>query len=399
MNLNRFQIIFKPLKTLIFSYIFGAFIFLLIPNLYGGELKRPLQGTRNLGMGNVGVALSHDENALIYNPAGMAGADTVIVGVPFVFEISDDIIKLISEAQNLSSSSTGDTIKTFMGKRVHLRSLAKLNVLLPFGKAMTLGAIYGGEINFDLTIRNPVSPQFKTALRAEKEISNGGVAFSLDRGRWLVGLGVEKYKRCDIPLTTISLKSLLGGETASITCGETDFSQGQTYSFGFQQRLESVSTLRMVWGMSARNLGGLNFERKSGATNPIDQKPEYNFGIAITPFDSMGFRNFYEFDYRDITFDHADDASYCNNNKFAADCNYKHIHIGTEFGFFPVDSATSVLALRFGWNQGYYSYGFELNPFIIIRTLNIQFASYKAETGDASGEPEGRKVLQINLGF
>ena len=155
----------------------------------------------------------------------------------------------------------------------------------------------------------------------------------------------------------------------------------------------------MVWGMSARNLGGLKFARKSGVTNPIDQKPEYNFGIAMTPFDSMGFRNFYEFDYRDITFDHADDASYCNKNKYVADCNYKHIHIGTEFGFFPVDSATSVFALRFGWNQGYYSYGFELNPFIIIRTLNIQFASYKAETGDASGEPEGRKVLQINLGF
>ena len=81
-------------------------------------------------MGNVGIALSHDENALIYNPAGMVGADTVIVGVPFVFEISDDIITLISDAQNLSTSSTSDIIKTFMGKRVHLRSLAKLNVLL-----------------------------------------------------------------------------------------------------------------------------------------------------------------------------------------------------------------------------------------------------------------------------
>ena len=126
--------------------------------------------------------MSHDENALIYNPAGMAGVNKVIVGIPFVFEISDDILTLISEAQNMSNYSTGDQIKTFMGKSVHLRTLAKLNFVIPFGKAMTLGAIYGGEINFDLTIRIPISPQVKTSLRNEKEILNGGFAFSLDRG-------------------------------------------------------------------------------------------------------------------------------------------------------------------------------------------------------------------------
>ena len=40
-----------------------------------GELRRPFQGIRNLGMGNTGIALSFDENALFYNPAGLASVD------------------------------------------------------------------------------------------------------------------------------------------------------------------------------------------------------------------------------------------------------------------------------------------------------------------------------------
>ena len=42
----------------------------------------------------------------------------------------------------------------------------------------------------------------------------------------------------------------------------------------------------------------------------------------------------------------------------------------------------------------------ELNPFIFIRFLNIQYAVYTAETGDQIGDsPDKRKVIQINFGF
>ena len=39
------------------------------------EMRRPFQAVRNLGMGNTGIALSFDENALFYNPAGLVGVD------------------------------------------------------------------------------------------------------------------------------------------------------------------------------------------------------------------------------------------------------------------------------------------------------------------------------------
>ncbi|MDP6090699.1 MAG: hypothetical protein QF537_02000 [SAR324 cluster bacterium] len=368
----------------------------------GGELRRPFQGIRNLGMGNVGVAMSHDENALFYNPAGLAAVDTTIVSIPFVNEVSKDTLSLTSQVAKLGSdSTTADTVALALGKQIHYRNMTALNVIIPFGSLMTFGAAAGLETTIDLSASNPVGIQFNYGMRLD-QIYNIGGGFNLGRGRWLIGVNVEKYKRCDYPVKTVAMSTLLNSSNIASDVGfcKTDLMRdGQTYGFGFQNRMSSFSTLRMVWGMSVRNLGGLKFARKDNETNPLDQKAEYNIGIAMTPFDSMLFRNFYEIDIRDLTFDHSDDA-YCTANKNSSDCNMKRIHIGTEFGFWPIDSGASALALRLGWNQGYVSQGLEINPLIFFRGLSIQYADYKVETGNSAGDkPERRRTLQVNLGF
>ena len=368
----------------------------------GGELRRPFQGIRNLGMGNVGVAMSHDENALFYNPAGLAAVDTTIVSIPFVNEVSKDTLSLTSQVAKLGSdSTTADTVALALGKQIHYRNMTVLNVIIPFGSLMTFGAAAGLETTIDLSASNPVGIQFNYGMRLD-QIYNIGGGFNLGRGRWLIGVNVEKYKRCDYPVKTVAMSTLLNSSNISSDVGfcKTDLMRdGQTYGFGFQNRMSSFSTLRMVWGMSVRNLGGLKFARKDNETNPLDQKAEYNIGIAMTPFDSMLFRNIYEIDIRDLTFDHSDDA-YCTANKNSSDCNMKRIHIGTEFGFWPIDSGASALALRLGWNQGYVSQGLEINPLIFFRGLSIQYADYKVETGNSAGDkPERRRTLQVNLGF
>jgi len=69
-----------------------------------GELRRPVQGIRNLGMGNTGIGLSFDENALFYNPAGLVGVDKILVGFPILNEVSDDSVKIIKEIRELVGS-------------------------------------------------------------------------------------------------------------------------------------------------------------------------------------------------------------------------------------------------------------------------------------------------------
>ena len=365
-----------------------------------GELRRPGQGIRNLGMGNTGIALSFDENALFYNPAGLASVDTILVGFPFLMEVSDDSVGIIKDISKLSGDSkTADIVALLMGKRVHFRNLIDLNVIMPFGELMTFGVASGVETQFDLGVRNPVSIEIDFGFRLDR-IQNMGFALPVARGRWLLGAGIETIERCDIPLTTATFGTVLTSSNLSSSFGScklTDLKRAQTYNFGFQRRLETASALKMIWGMSAYNVGGLKFKRSDNETNPSDQNLELSTGLSWQP--SWGpVRMLYAIDLRDLTMKHADDT-YCQSNK-GTDCIWKRLHIGAEIGIFPIDSGASTIALRAGFNQGYFTYGFELNPFIFFRGLNIQYAVYKTETGNKIGDrPDKRRVFQINFGF
>ena len=365
-----------------------------------GELRRPGQGVRNLGMGNAGIGLSFDENALFYNPAGLASVDSILVGFPFLMEVSDDSVNIIKEVSKLSGDSkNADIVALLMGKRVHFRSLIDLNLIMPFGELMTFGAAHGIELQFDFGVRNPVAIEIDFGLRLDR-INNFGLALPVARGRWLVGAGVETIERCDIPLTTATFGTVLNNSDIGSSFGScklNDLKRAQTFNFGFQKRLETASALKMTWGFTANNVGGLKFKRSDNETSPADQNPEYSTGFSWQP--SWGpVRLLYAIDIRDLTMEHADDTD-CQSKK-STDCLWKRLHIGTEIGIFPIDSGASTFAIRAGFNQGYFTYGFELNPFIFFRGLNIQYAVYKTETGSQIGDrPDKRKVFQLNFGF
>ena len=365
-----------------------------------GELRRPGQGVRNLGMGNAGIGLSFDENALFYNPAGLASVDSILVGFPFLMEVSDDSVNIIKDISKLSGDSkTSEIAELLMGKRVHFRSLIDLNLIMPFGELMTFGAAHGIETQFDFGVRNPVAIEIDFGFRLDR-INNFGFALPVARGRWLVGAGVETIERCDIPLTTATFGTVLNNSDIGSSIGKcelNDLKRAQTFNFGFQRRLETASALKMTWGVTANNVGGLKFKRSDNETSPADQNPEYSTGFSWQP--SWGpVRLLYAIDIRDLTMEHADDTD-CQSKK-STDCLWKRLHMGTEIGIFPIDSGASTFAIRAGFNQGYFTYGFELNPFIIFRGLNIQYAVYKTETGSKIGDrPDKRKVFQLNLGF
>ena len=365
-----------------------------------GELRRPGQGVRNLGMGNAGIGLSFDENALFYNPAGLASVDSILVGFPFLMEVSDDSVNIIKEVSKLSGDSkNADIVALLMGKRVHFRSLIDLNLIMPFGELMTFGAAHGIETQFDFGVRNPVAIEIDFGFRLDR-INNFGFALPVARGRWLVGAGVETIERCDIPLTTATFGTVLNNSDIGSSFGScklNDLKRAQTFNFGFQKRLETASALKMTWGFTANNVGGLKFKRSDNETSPADQNPEYSTGFSWQP--SWGpVRLLYAIDIRDLTMEHADDTD-CQSKK-STDCLWKRLHIGTEIGISPIDSGASTFAIRAGFNQGYFTYGFELNPFIFFRGLNIQYAVYKTETGSQIGDrPDKRKVFQLNLGF
>ena len=109
------------------------------------ELRRPGQAVRNLGMGNTGVALSADENALYYNPAGLGSVDSLMLNLSFMLEIP-----AISELQ-ASQEKLRDGASTSI-EMLHIRSLNSFSFILPFGDWFTVGAIYSLEYTYDFSV-------------------------------------------------------------------------------------------------------------------------------------------------------------------------------------------------------------------------------------------------------
>ncbi len=386
-------------KLIVAFLILFLGVFYTLP-VQSGELRRPFQGVRNLGMGNAGIALSFDENALFYNPAGLVGVDAIIVGLPLLLEVSEDSVNIVNDIRNLGSESkTEDVVELLMGKRAHFRALIDINVIMPFGELVTLGGASGYELQLDLGVRNPVAIEIDFGMRLD-QITNLGFGLPLARGRWLFGASIESVERCDIPLKTATIGTVLTNtDLASTfgTCEVNNLKKANTFNIGFQRRLESASALKMTWGFTANNVGGLKFNRSDNETSPADQEPEYSTGLSWQP-DWGPFRWLFALDLRDLTMKHADDT-YCQTKK-DTNCIIKRLHFGTELGFFPIDSGASTFAIRAGYNQGYFTHGLEFNPFIFARGLNLQYAVYKTETGNKPGDrPDKRRVFQINFGF
>ena len=180
------------------------------------ELRRPGQAVRNLGMGNTGVALSADENALYYNPAGLGSVDSLMLNLSFMLEIP-----AISELQ-ASQEKLSDGASTSI-EMLHIRSLNSFSFILPFGDWFTVGAIYSLEYTYDFSVnidQSGATDNEKTInTMTNSEIGLGmfedgmlryGVAVSPGSGQWVFGLQQNVITRREQPFTSLKFQELTG---------------------------------------------------------------------------------------------------------------------------------------------------------------------------------------------
>ena len=368
------------------------------------EIKRPGQGVRNLGMGNIGVALNADENALFYNPAGLAGVDAVIIGLPIIFGVSQDLVDIVDQAQQVKGSITvADLLKLSLGKTLSVRTMFNLSLIFPIMKGkFTLGGLYGFESQIGVHTRNPVAPELRFSFRLD-QVQRYGFAFAPGDGHWVFGFQYNIVDRCDQPTSLLTIADIfdLDIELRSfIECYDDvseviKLSRGTSYSVGLIRRFEIP--LRPTIGITVHNANDMKFTRPTSQSKyPRDEKSEIDFGVAFQP--RLGaIRLLMAADIRDIGYQHVNEE-FCR--KKPQRCGWKRTHLGLELGFWPIDSVTSAFAIRSGYNQGYFTYGAEINPFIFFRWFNIQYAFYTAETGVLPGDrPEKRHIFQLQLSF
>ncbi|MEK9974594.1 MAG: hypothetical protein VW876_14270 [Deltaproteobacteria bacterium] len=403
-------------------------------------------------MGNTGVALSADENALYYNPAGLGSVDSLMLNLSFMLEIP-----AISELQ-ASQEKLSDGASTSI-EMLHIRSLNSFSFILPFGDWFTVGAIYSLEYTYDFSVnidQSGATDNEKTInTMTNSEIGLGmledgmfryGIAVSPGSGQWVFGLQQNVTTRREQPFTSVKFQELTGDVLSAsnlttltnllaqaaangadnLTLSEAQFIDNMTkeiqnldvneladsiqskftcytskktansYRLGFQRRATSASWLRMTFGAVAHNVGNLTYGNSDNC--PRDQLPEYDIGFSAQPkFGPV--RLLFAADLRDFTYANANDT-YCYENKGSSGCLQKRFNWGWELGFLPIDSGANFVSVRGGVSQNRPTWGAEINPFIFFRFFTIEYAHYTESMGQEVGErTNARDVIQLRFAF
>lgn len=379
--------------------------------LFAAESPVFIRGIRPLGMGGAFVAISDDQNAFFYNPAGITqrqGSQFVAFEVPV--GVSEDTLDFYNfyqdredDLQNFDSlpndrkidllNEIDDKITDYQSRvRIGFPNTSYIsgNQLVNFG----MGLFGMAEIGFQFD-RGMVIPSI-TMFGTVDIVGAVPLAHRFDvlpyiPGTMSVGTTLKWIRRMRIDERQ---KSILEFE-------EFDPQLQAGSGFGFDLGALYQPNPRWNAGLQISDVGGttLNFESIS-ATDPGElDKPafsgmiptQWNAGVAYIPSKitywpgrsiSTKDRIIFACDIRDFM---------STDDRLLEDTGWKKIHMGAEFRFGP-------LSLRGGFNSGYPTFGGGLRvPYLGLRA---DYAYWADETGRFAGQlPEWNHQLTLALSW
>jgi hypothetical protein len=365
---------FSMNKQKMFAWLMGVFLTLFLssdalakvyPNFY--------RGIRPLGMGNAFTAIADDENALFYNPAGLAEISEFSIGLlnPIV-EVSESTIELSNDNEDIDTDDSGqvaDLLREYVGEhqyaRVGLFPYVGFNVA-PCG--VMIG--YLGQATLDAEIRNPAWPEAVTNYNVDHG-PIAGVGGQIPASKIRIGATVKYINR-------ESLDEIYTATDIADDDFDDRFEEDLKEGSDLGLDLGVLYTLPFDWplkaqvGLSIQNLPEMDFG------DARDQETQANIGFAF----EKSFKKYKllgALDYHDLSHTLGED-----------DDIPKRLHMGLEF------QLPKILSVRAGLNQGYLTYGFSLD-FWIVR---LDLASYAEEAGAHAGQREDRRYAgQLTIGW
>ncbi|MFC1501409.1 conjugal transfer protein TraF [Elusimicrobiota bacterium] len=400
----------RKVNLLVVLLIAVAFIFPSI--VFSAEAPVFIRGIRPLGMGGAFVALSDDQNAMFYNPAGITqrtGSQFTLFELPITigndtmefyqfFSDNSDALENFDSAPNAEQIELLDEINNTVSKLrakimlgfPNLSYLTSGKGFLAWGLGVYSQADIGFQFNRSLIIPNisywgnidglvavPLAHKFDEVPYVPGSVSVGTTLKYLYRGN------LSAYN-----------KSILEFEEMS---PQIQSGTGMGMDVGVLHQLNS----RWNFGLQISDLGGTSISYDAvTASDPgeIDMaartemiRSEWNVGAAYIP-SKIYFWPGKSINTKDRIRLMGDIRDILNTDERLFDTTvWKKIHLGAEF-------VVGSLALRGGYNSGYPSCGFGLRiPFV---GLKCDYAYWTDEKGVYAGQvPESHHRLSLALSW
>lgn len=347
--------------------------FLFTVTARGEDDQRLYRSAYYLGRGDTGVAVSDNQEAIMYNPAGIAQGKGIykraILLSPMV-EVSDDARNLARELGQ-ENADIPTALRKRVGKNEHIGAYNLTALVL---RRAAIGVVSGATT--DILIYKSPSNGGLESVDANFRQTNGAT-FSLAESFWderlLIG-GTFKYlqrgqAKFSANITDAdSLKDLKASDL---------YGAGTGTSTDLGIMVKGKSQIQPAFGLVAHNLGGTKFSPLSSATPvPDPLKQTVDVGFAIQPGTKLSrFRLLA--DYWDAT------------NALSKD-PYKKIHMGAELSIHDVVGFTAGLAQ--GWSSG--------GIYVDLYVLRLDAGIYIQEMADRAGvRPDKRLFLRLTAGF
>lgn len=334
------------------------------------ELYNLYRGARAQAMGNAFVAVADDEQALFYNPAGLAGlSGPTFHLLNMTIDANADMILNYAQYLNLLSSFSPSTLNSLIGQRLYARVTGMSGFTTRyFGVAF----IYDQQSAF--ITDNPYLPQVTLGYQWTYGIQAGAgfPVFRFDKKRAELRVGVAAkvlWRRGGYQTLPFSDLFNIGLTTLDEFAGPwTGPAFGVDLGFQYVHKIKRVWTVRA--GASYSNIGDVTFGNQAAIL-----RGDLAAGVAVG-FEQKSLRALLSYDYRNILQD--------------TDWR-KRSHLGLMLG-------VPILSLYAGLNQGYISYGLSADLWI----FRVTAVSYGEERGATLFQfPERRYMAQVavKLGF
>ena len=356
-----------------------SFLSLLVSTaLHADEYDLMYRGSRPMGMGGAFTAVSDDENAFFYNPAGLnrikPGEGKIVILNPQLV-LNTAAMNVISQIKNKLTKDPIEALTPYIGKNMHAGFMPSMPFFVRhnFGVALLLP-----------TLKNNTTLRRNIAVQAiENVYVDSGLMFGFSSGffqdRLSIGGNIKFLVRGAGNITFDAVQLYTKKSVSFDDIGGYGF--GVDGDLGFLYTFNKIGYVVPSVGLTINNIGATKFPTHFGSDkNVLSDRFRLKRNIGIGSKFEMP--SGWHFSKWIIAFD--------VNNIGQNGTMFKKVHLGTEAWLFDF------FGLRGGINQGYFTFGLTLD----VPVVQIDFFTYGEELGQSAGSKGDRRVgVQLTFGW